>query len=154
MLSLGDGEARAPRLGYVLAVRQFDQPRSAALSLHVSCCSVLKAPYPMGYTKPVRMEVEETSTFREWMESLRDVAGKVRILQRIDRLAHGNPGQHRALRDGVKELKIDFGPGYRVYYTECGKTLVVLLAGGDKSTQARDVLSAINLAERLKEGKR
>lgn len=92
MLSLGDGEARAPRLGYVLAVRQFDQPRSAALSVHVSCCSLIEALYPMGYTKPVHMEVEETTTFREWMESLRDMAGKVRILQRIDRLAHGNPG--------------------------------------------------------------
>ena len=154
MRSHRDGEARTPGLGYVLAVRQFDQPRSAVLSILFRRGWGLEALYPMGYTKPVRMEVEETSTFREWMESLRDVAGKVRILQRIDRLAHGNPGQHRALRDGVKELKIDFGPGYRVYYTERGRTLVVLLAGGDKSTQARDVVSAINLAERLKEGKR
>jgi len=99
------------------------------------------------------VQVEETVSFREWLESLRDVAGKARILQRIDRLAHGNPGQHRVLARGVRELKIDFGPGYRVYYTERGKKLVVLLAGGDKSTQARDILTAIALAEKLEESK-
>ena len=99
------------------------------------------------------MQIEETGIFSEWLESLRDVAGKARILQRIDRLAHGNPGQHRVLTGGVRELKIDFGPGYRVYYTERGKKLVVLLAGGDKSTQTRDILAAIALAEKLKESK-
>ena len=63
--------------------------------------------YPMGYTSPV--QVEETASFREWLESLRDVLGRARILQRIDRLAHGNPGQHRVLTRGVRELKIDSG---------------------------------------------
>ncbi len=99
------------------------------------------------------MQIEETARFREWLESLGDVLGKARILQRIDRLAHGNPGQHRVLTRGVRELKIDFGPGYRVYYTERAKKLVVLLAGGDKSTQARDILTAIALAEKLEESK-
>ena len=99
------------------------------------------------------MQIEETASFREWLESLRDVVGKTRILQRIDRLAHGNPGQHRVLTRGVRELKIDVGPGYRVYYTERAKKLVVPLAGGDKSTQARDILTAIALAEKLKESK-
>jgi len=99
------------------------------------------------------VQVEETVSFREWLESLRDVAGKARILQGIDRLAHGNPGQHRVLARGARELKIDFGPGFRVYYTERGKKLVVLLAGGDKSTQARDILTAIALAEKLEESK-
>jgi putative addiction module killer protein len=67
----------------------------------------------------------------------------------VDRLVHGNPGQHRNLTDGVSELKIDFGPGYRVYYTERGGELVVLLAGGDKSTQQQDIKSAIALARNL-----
>ena len=68
---------------------------------------------------------------------------------RVDRLVHGNPGQHRTLTDGVSELKIDFGPGYRVYYTERGGELIVLLAGGDKSTQQQDIKLAIALARSL-----
>ena len=68
---------------------------------------------------------------------------------RVDRLVHGNPGQHRNLSDGVSELKIDFGPGYRVYYTQRGSEIIVLLVGGDKSSQQRDVKSAIALARNL-----
>ena len=68
---------------------------------------------------------------------------------RVDRLAHGNPGAHRNLTEGVSELKIDFGPGYRVYYTWRGDDLVILLAGGDKSTQQRDIKAAIALARNL-----
>lgn len=65
---------------------------------------------------------------------------------RVDRLVHGNPGQHRNLTGGVSELKIDFGPGYRVYYTQRGSRLILLLAGGDKSSQARDIEQTIELA--------
>ncbi len=68
---------------------------------------------------------------------------------RVDRLVHGNPGQHRKLAGGVSELKIDFGPGYRVYYTERGGEFIVLLAGGDKSTQEQDIKAAIALASNL-----
>jgi putative addiction module killer protein len=68
---------------------------------------------------------------------------------RVDRLVHGNPGQHRKLPGGVSELKIDFGPGYRVYYTERSGELIVLLAGGDKSTQKQDIKAAIALARNL-----
>jgi len=68
---------------------------------------------------------------------------------RVDRLVHGNPGQHRVLSGGVCELKIDVGPGYRVYYAERGGVLVVLLAGGDKSSQSRDIRKAIGLAKNL-----
>ncbi len=74
---------------------------------------------------------------------------RARIQVRVDRLVHGNPGQHRNLTDGVSELKIDFGPGYRVYYTERGGELIVLLAGGDKSSQQRDIQVAIALAKGL-----
>ena len=87
--------------------------------------------------------------FRDWIESLKDRAGRARILVRIDRLAHGNPGAHRMLAGGIRELKIDFGPGYRVYYTERGGELIVLLAGGDKSTQQEDLRIARTLAKEL-----
>jgi len=68
---------------------------------------------------------------------------------RIDRLVHGNPGQHRNLTGGISELKVDFGPGYRVYYTERNGELIILLAGGDKSTQQQGIRSAIALAKNL-----
>jgi putative addiction module killer protein len=73
--------------------------------------------------------------------------GRARIQVRVDRLVHGNPGQHRDLTDGISELKIDFGPGYRVYYTKKGNRLLILLAGGDKSTQQKDIQTAILLAK-------
>ena len=85
------------------------------------------------------MLVEETEVYREWINNLRDRAGRARIQVRVDRLVHGNPGQHRDLTDGVSELKIDFGPGYRVYYTKRGNRLLILLAGGDKSSQHKDI---------------
>ena len=72
-----------------------------------------------------------------------------RIQVRVDRLVHGNPGAHRALREGVSELKIDVGSGYRVYFTERGGELIILLAGGDKSTQRRDIERAIELTRNL-----
>ena len=95
------------------------------------------------------MRVETTKVYLDWINSLNDRAGRARIQVRVDRLVHGNPGQHRALTDGVCELKIDFGPGYRVYYTERSGVVVVLLAGGDKSSQQKDVKTAIALAKGL-----
>ena len=77
------------------------------------------------------MPVEKTEFDREWIDSLKDRAGRARIQVRVDRLIHGNPGHHRDLTDGVSELKIDFGPGYRVYYAQRGTRLLLLLAGGD-----------------------
>ena len=95
------------------------------------------------------MRVETTKVYLDWINSLNDRAGRARVQVRVDRLVHGNPGQHRALTDGVCELKIDFGPGYRVYYTERAGVVVVLLAGGDKSTQQKDIKTAITLAKGL-----
>jgi putative addiction module killer protein len=95
------------------------------------------------------MRVETTKVYLDWINSLNDRAGRARIQVRVDRLVHGNPGQHRALTDGVCELKIDFGPGYRVYYTERAGVVVVLLAGGDKSSQQKDIKTAILLAKGL-----
>lgn len=95
------------------------------------------------------MRVQTTKVYLDWINSLNDRAGRARIQVRVDRLVHGNPGQHRALTDGVCELKIDFGPGYRVYYTERAGVVVVLLAGGDKSSQQKDIKTAISLAKGL-----
>ena len=97
------------------------------------------------------MRVEQTDEYRQWIEGLRDRAGRARILVRADRLIHGNPGTHRNLTDGVSELKIDIGPGYRVYYSQRGTVLLLLLAGGDKSTQEKDIAKAIALARGFKE---
>jgi putative addiction module killer protein len=101
----------------------------------------------MGYS--LRMRVQVTAVYLSWINALKDRVGRARIQVRVDRLVHGNPGQHRDLTDGVSELKIDFGPGYRVYYTERGGELIVLLAGGDKSTQQKDIKTAIALARNL-----
>jgi putative addiction module killer protein len=97
------------------------------------------------------MRVEKTNEYGEWLDALRDRIGRARVLVRIDRLIDGNPGQHRDLTDGVSELKIDVGPGYRVYYTQRGTRLLLLLAGGDKSTQQKDIATAIKLAKDFKE---
>jgi putative addiction module killer protein len=95
------------------------------------------------------MLVRMTEVYRDWINSLKDRAGRARIQVRVDRLANGNPGQHRNLTGGISELKIDFGPGYRVYYTEREGDLVILLAGGDKSTQQQDIRTATALARNL-----
>ena len=97
------------------------------------------------------MRVEETEVYRAWLNGLRDIRGRARIQVRVDRLVHGNPGQHRNLTGGVSELKIDFGPGYRVYYTQRGTRLILLLAGGDKSTQEHDIKRAIELTRNYQE---
>ena len=94
---------------------------------------------------------EETEAYREWISALKDRVGRARIQVRVDRLVHGNPGKHRNLTDGVSEIKIDIGPGYRVYYTQRGNRLLLLLAGGDKSTQQKDIEIAISLAKNFQE---
>lgn len=95
------------------------------------------------------MVVRVTRAYLDWINRLPDKTARARIQVRVDRLANGNPGDHRQLRGGVSELRLDFGPGYRVYYTQRGDTLTVILAGGDKSSQARDIAKAIALAEGL-----
>lgn len=95
------------------------------------------------------MRVRMTEVYRDWINSLKDRVGRARIQVRVDRLVHGNPGQHRNLPGGISELKVDIGPGYRVYYTERAGEFVILLAGGDKSTQQQDIRTAIALARNL-----
>jgi putative addiction module killer protein len=98
------------------------------------------------------LQVVRTDEFAEWLTNLRDRQGRAKILSRIDRLEEGNPGVTRSVGSGVFEMKIDFGPGYRVYYIHRGEEVVILLCGGDKSTQERDIQRAKVLAQRWKEG--
>jgi putative addiction module killer protein len=95
------------------------------------------------------IEIRRTQIFQEWLSNLRDRLARARILNRLDRLALGNAGQPRSVGQGVIELKIDYGPGYRVYYVTKGDIVAVLLCGGDKSAQAQDIERAKDLAANL-----
>jgi putative addiction module killer protein len=95
------------------------------------------------------MRIETTRAFRERMDGLGDLVGRARVQARIERLASGNPGLYRVLSEGICELKIDTGPGYRVYYVQRGRVMIVLLAGGNKSTQRDVIARAIALAKNL-----
>ena len=92
------------------------------------------------------MRVEQTDDYRDWLDTLKDLSGRARILMRVDRLIHGNPGSHRNLTEGVSELRIDTGPGYRVYFRKFGDRFLLLLIGCDKSTQRKDIARALSLA--------
>lgn len=95
------------------------------------------------------VEIRETDQFRRWLEGLRDLSAKSRILVRIRRLSLGNPGDVRSVGDGVSELRVDYGPGYRVYFTTRHPDVIVLLTGGHKGTQSRDIAAARQLAHSL-----
>ncbi|MGK2905340.1 MAG: type II toxin-antitoxin system RelE/ParE family toxin [Desulfuromonadales bacterium] len=95
------------------------------------------------------IEIRKTEVFVEWLDSLRDIHARARVLIRIERLAAGNPGDVKSVSEGVSELRIDYGPGYRVYFKKRGRELVILLAGGDKSTQTRDIKKDLRLAKEL-----
>jgi putative addiction module killer protein len=95
------------------------------------------------------IQIRKTEVFRDWLKSLRDGIAQARIAKQIDRLALGNPGHSRSVGEGIVELKIDYGPGYRVYYVTRGSVLIALLCGGDKSTQARDIRRAKQIAAEI-----
>jgi putative addiction module killer protein len=95
------------------------------------------------------IEIRKTEIFAKWIDGLHDIRARARILARIERLAAGNPGDVKPVGEGVSELRINYGPGYRVYYKKQGQKVVVLLAGGDKSTQARDIKAALRLSRNL-----
>jgi putative addiction module killer protein len=104
----------------------------------------------MVYIAPM-LEIIETETFKRWRRGLKDPQAKARIQARLRRLTLGNLGDAKPVRNGVSELRIDCGPGYRVYFMRQGLCVIVLLAGGDKSTQQTDIERAVALAEHWKE---
>jgi putative addiction module killer protein len=95
------------------------------------------------------IEIRKTELFAKWLDDLRDIQVKARVLVRIERLASGNAGDVKPVGEGVSEMRIDYGPGYRVYYIQRGSELIILLAGGDKCSQSKDIKSAIRLAQNL-----
>lgn len=97
------------------------------------------------------IEVRKTERFAQWLDGLRDLQARARVQARIERLAQGNPGDVQPVGEGVSELRINYGPGYRVYFKQRGREVVILLAGGDNRTQAKDIGSALRLARNLAE---
>ena len=93
------------------------------------------------------IELKQTETFRKWRTRLKDERARILIASRLDRLAFGLAGDAQAVGQGVSELRIHHGPGYRIYFQKRGTTIIVLLCGGDKSTQAKDIKAAKRLAE-------
>lgn len=94
-------------------------------------------------------EIRKTAVFGAWLDGLRDARARARVQVRIERLAAGNPGDVKPVGEGVSEMRIDYGPGYRVYFMQTGSEIVVLLVGGDKTTQDADIRRAIRLARNL-----
>ena len=97
------------------------------------------------------IEIRKTDEFASWLDNLRDLQARARIQARIERLAMGNPGDVEPVGEGVSELRIHHGPGYRVYFKKRGRMLIILLAGGDKNTQSKDIKTALRLAQNLAE---
>jgi putative addiction module killer protein len=95
------------------------------------------------------VEIRKTTEFANWLDNLHDIQARARVLVRIERLAVGLAGDVKPVGSGVSELRIDYGPGYRVYFKRRGREIIVLLAGGDKKTQARDIRTALKLAANL-----
>ncbi len=95
------------------------------------------------------VEVRQTSTFKQWLHGLRDRNARLRIVARIRRMELGNPGDVKPVGEGVSEMRIPYGPGYRVYFVAIGDVLVILLCGGDKSSQSRDISLAKRMAKEI-----
>ena len=94
------------------------------------------------------IEVRQTETFTDWYGALKDIKAKARILRRIERAENGNLGDHKRF-DGLLEMRIDYGPGYRLYAVQQGEILIILLCGGDKKSQKRDIKLALEMAEEI-----
>lgn len=95
------------------------------------------------------IEVRQSAIFSEWLAGLRDRNAHARIIVRIRRMELANPGDVKPVGDGVSEMRVDYGPGYRIYFTRMGNTVVILLCGGDKSTQRRDIARARQMAKEI-----
>jgi putative addiction module killer protein len=97
------------------------------------------------------LQVEVTDEFDKWLKGLRDLQVRVRIFDRIRRLRDGNPGDVKPVGKGVSEMRISYGPGYRLYYAQRGQSIIILLCGGDKASQKKDIARAIAMAQRSSE---
>lgn len=95
------------------------------------------------------VEIRKTEVYASWLDMLHDIRARARILVRVERLATGNPGDVKPVGEGVSEMRINYGPGYRVYFKQHGHELIILLAGGDKRSQVSDIKTALRLARNL-----
>jgi putative addiction module killer protein len=95
------------------------------------------------------IEIRKTEAFAEWLDGVPDIRARARILIRIERLAAGNPGDVKPVGEGVSEMRIDYGPGYRVYFRKIGQKVIILLVGGGKESQSRDIKTALRLSRNL-----
>ena len=95
------------------------------------------------------IEIRKTDNFAKWIDGLQDIRARARILVRIERLRAGNPGDVKPVGEGISELRVDYGPSYRVYFKKIGQKVIILLAGGDKKTQPKDIKTALNLSRNL-----
>lgn len=95
------------------------------------------------------VEIRKTEVYVNWLDTLHDIRARARILVRVERWVAGNPGDVKPVGEGVSEMRIDYGPGYRVYFKQHGHELIILLAGGDKRSQASDIKTALRLARNL-----
>ena len=103
--------------------------------------------YPIRYNERMNFIIQQTTTFAEWLHSLKDAQARRAIARRIERATLGNFGDHKSVNDGVSEMRVDVGAGYRVYYTVRGNQIVILLVGGNKKTQSADIAHAKKLAK-------
>jgi len=103
----------------------------------------------MGYISAVVIEVRQTREFSAWLRRLRNANAAARIVARVRRMEKGNPGDSKSVGGSVLEMRVDYGPGYRIYYVHRGAQIVILLCGGDKRTQQQDIKRAQTLAERV-----
>jgi putative addiction module killer protein len=97
------------------------------------------------------LAIKETEAFANWLKALRDGVAKAKILVRLQRLANGNPGDVKPVGEGISELRVNYGPGYRIYYIQRGAELIILLCGGDKDSQGKDIAKAKKLAGELED---
>lgn len=97
------------------------------------------------------IELRKTEAFAKWIDGLQDICARARILVRIERLAAGNPGDVKPIGEGVSELRIDYGPGYRVYFKRIEQRVIILLVGGDKKSQSKDIKTGLRLSRYLEE---
>lgn len=134
MPEIGVGRFRQPRFGGVFFCEH-----------HLMTCKLWFTLFPM-------VEVRRTAEFAAWLDGLKDARAAFRIETRIARLAAGNPGDAKATSEtGIHELRLDYGPGYRIYFTYRGPVVIVLLAGGDKRTQNKDIKRAAKIAAALRD---
>lgn len=120
-------------------------PAQSQIEMHPALFALT---YPLGYNERM-IEIRQTEVYANWFSKLRDRQARARIDVRIRRLSLGNPGDVKPVGEGVSELRIDYGPGYRVYFIQRGSTVAILLAGGDKRTQNQDIQIALELARNL-----